>query len=205
MKISPKFDKVAKEMEALDERIRFDGLPDDVREAWGVETNVGTWSIPRTTAEFLYQLVLMKSPKVILELGTSIGYSTIWLAAAAKEIGGHVHTIEKAPYKFDSAKAYINRADVGEAVTQLQGDIREVLQEWSKPVDVIFMDANKRGYLGYIKQLEPFLQSGSMIVADNAIDMAANMEDYAKYMHTSDEYHTTLLHLDHGLLISIKK
>lgn len=205
MKMNDQFEYVAAEIENLDEEIREKGLPDDLREVWQVETNVGTWCVPRTTAEFLYQLVLIKRPKTILELGTSIGYSTIWLAAAAKEVGGEVATIEMEPYKVESAEAFIARAGVADAVRLINGKIGDVLETWDEPVEFVFMDANKRGYFEYIKQLEPLLPSGSVIVADNVLDMGDKMQDYLDYVKTSEKYSSTLLEIDHGLMISVKK
>lgn len=199
------FDLVSAEIEALDKQIRTDGLPNWLRMKWGVETNVGTWSVPRSTAQFLRQLVLIKQPKAILELGTSIGYSTIWLASGAKEVGGEVVTIEKEAYKTETADEYILRAGVADAVRQIQGDIGEVLGGWEEPVDFLFIDANKRGYLKYLKQLEAHLAPNAVVVADNAIDMAEQMRDYLDYFKENEQYSSYLLEIDHGLMISIKK
>ena len=205
MKLNEQFESVAQEMETLDTVIREQGLPDEVRARWGVTNNPGTWCVGRKTAEFLFQQVLTKRPKLVLELGTSIGYSTIWLAAAAKEVGGEVATVEKETYKMEMADEFIVRSGMSPVVRQIQGDISDVLDGWEEPVDFVFIDAGKRGYLSSLKKLEPWLNEGAVIIADNMTDMQKQVQDYIDYVTTDEKYHSTLIDIDHGLMISIYK
>ncbi len=205
MKLNDQFESVAREMEALDDEFRTHGIPERFKEQWNVSHNVGVWNVPRSTAEFLYQLILIKRPKLIVELGTSIGYSTIWLAAAAKEVGSEVLTIEIESYKVESASEYISRAGVADAVRQIHGNIGEVLDGFEERTDFVFMDANKRSYLEYIKKMEPYLNPGAVVVADNVMDMRDKVEDYLEYVSTDEKYSSHELEMDHGLMISVKK
>ncbi len=198
------FLKVATELEKLDATFLIKGVPEEYREVWAPNNEIKLWSIPRPSAEILKILVLARRPKVILELGTSAGYSTMWLAAAARLIGGRVYTIELAKPKIEMAKKYFAKAKVTEVITQLEGKISQVLGKWSRKVDFVFLDADKPNYLSYIKQFEPHLTKGAVIVADNATDFKEDMKDYLKYVTTSPKYHSYLLDIDHGLMITVK-
>ncbi len=197
------FFEAAAELEELDKSFVIQGVPEEYKELWVPRNEIRLWSIPRSSAEILKALVLAHKPKTILELGTSAGYSTIWLAWAARLIGGHVTTIELAKPKIEMAKRYFAKAKVSEDITQVEGKISEVLNKWDQEVDFVFLDADKPNYLAYIKQLEPFLAKGGVIVADNAIDFKEDMKDYLDYITASDKYHSQLLSIDHGLMISV--
>jgi len=203
MFINEQFESVAKELEALDVEFRTNGIPARFMEKWNVSHNVGTWNVPRQTAEVLYQLVKIKKPKTILELGTSIGYSTMWLAAAAKDIGAAVNTIDIEEYKVETAREHLERAGVSESVNQIHGDIGEALETWDQELDFVFMDANKRSYLSYLKTIEKHLSPGALVVADNVTDMKLQVEDFLDYVKSDENYSSLLLPIDHGLMLSV--
>lgn len=172
---------------------------------WLPEDNtIRMWSVPRSTGEYLYEQILKYRPEIILELGTSSGYSALWMAAAARTYGGHVYSIELAPAKISIAKQYIARAGFSDHITILEGYIDTVLDDWKKAADFVFLDADKHNYLNYIKKIEPFLAEGSVVIADNAVDFADLMQDYTAYMKNSSAFKTTLLEKDNGLLVSKK-
>lgn len=166
---------------------------------------VRMWSVPKTTAEFLNMFVGKNKPETILELGTSSGYSTLYLAAAAREYGGKVLTIEMAQPKIDIAQSYFDRVGFADDITIMKGKVSDILHSWESPVDLVFLDADKPNYLTYIKQVEPHLAPGAVVIADNAVDFAYLMPDYIAYMQDSGAYVTELIELDNGLLISYKK
>ena len=169
------------------------------------DNTVRMWSVPRSTGELLYKFVSEHKPKTILELGTSSGYSTLWLASAAREYGGHVYTIEMAKPKIEMAQSYIDRVGFSSDITILEGMVSEVLQSWNKPVDLLFMDADKHNYLTYIKAIEPYLSTGATVIADNAVDFAHLMPDFLEYMTMSEKYDSELLEIDNGLLVAEKE
>ena len=80
----------------------------------------------------------------------------------------------------------------------------EVLKTWDKKIDFLFIDADKKNYLKYLKKLEPFLNPGAIIAADNAVNFQDLMPDYLDYLRQSDKYYSYLLQIDNGLMISIK-
>lgn len=199
------FLKVSEELEKLNNTFRIEGSPPEYKGVWLPNNEVRLWSIPRSSAELLKLFVLSRKPKTILELGTSAGYSAIWMASALKEWrGGKIYTIELAKPKIDMAREYFRKAKVEDYIIQLQGEISKVLKEWNKKIDFVFMDADKSNYLNYIKQIESHLNDGAVIIADNAIDFKHLMKDYLDYVTKSEKYHSYLIPLDNGLMVSIK-
>lgn len=103
------------------------------------------WNIARVTAEFLYTLIRDKKAKNVLEIGTSNGYSGIWLGKAVKENGGHLTTIEFYDKRLDVARANFKTCGVDDVITTLQGSALmhlEYLPDDFK-IDFAFVDANK--------------------------------------------------------------
>jgi len=203
VKNEDQFKAVAQELEALAGSY---AMPADTEGYEGVwlppDNTVRMWTVPRTTAEYLQEMVEEKQPKTILELGTSSGFSTLFLAAGARPYGGHVYTIEMAQPKIDIAQDAIDRVGFQDTITILKGEITPVLHSWDKKIDFIFMDADKHNYLSYMKQIEPYLADGAVIIADNAIDFNDLMQDYIDYMKNNSAYNTVLLEKDNGLLVS---
>lgn len=199
-----KFLKICDELEKLNETFLIKGVPEEYKEIWVPNNEIKLWQIPRTSAEVLKCFALANKSKVILELGTSAGYSAIWLASAARQFDGKVYTIELAKPKIEMAKKYFEKAKLNKFIEQIEGKISEVLEHWNKKIDLVFLDADKHNYLAYIKQFEPFLIKGSVIIADNASDFDHLMKDYLEYVSKSAKYHSFLLNIDHGLMISVK-
>lgn len=163
------------------------------------------WIIERKSGEWLYGYICDKKPKVIVECGTSVGYSTIWLAEAARVHGGRVISIEKELQKHLTAQHNIAEAGV-ENVELIHGDAREVLHAWTRgPIDFLFLDANKKGYLPQFLAAEPHLTEHAIVAADNVIDMKERVQDYIDYMHGHKEFETRMEHVGDGLLISRKR
>jgi predicted O-methyltransferase YrrM len=190
------FEKVCKELEEKD---RVAALAHEKG-----EQAMRLWSIGRSTAQVLTSLVQTHKPHTILELGTSAGYSTIWLARSVKEIGGKVYTMERDPIKFPIAKETFARTSLAPYITLIEGEIAESITQWDTRIDLLFIDANKKGYLKYLRQLEPFLVKGSIVVADNIINRADMLQDYVQYVTTSEDYQTSLLTIDQGVTISTR-
>lgn len=199
------FEKTAQELEKLNKEFVIKGVPEGHEKIWVPNNEVRLWQVPRRTAELLKFLVLANKAKTVLELGTSAGYSAIWLAAGVKQTGGKVYTMELFEPKIKMAKENFEKAGVAEHVCQIQGEISEELDKWNQPVDFLFMDADKPNYLKYIKQVMLYLKPGAVIVADNAVDFAEYMQDFLEFIKQSKEFEGTVLDIDNGLLVAIKK
>lgn len=129
-------------------------------------------SISANQGKFLYILAKSCSAKNILEIGTLVGYSTIWLARALPE-GGKIVTIEYDETNYDIACKNIEEADYSDLVTIIKGKALDVLPDIEKkqlsPFDFIFIDADKPPYVEYLNWALKFSRKGSIIVLDNVI------------------------------------
>lgn len=197
------FNKTEKELKGFCDKFLIKGIPDEYKGIWTPKNEIRAWAIPRQSAQLLKLLVLMSKAKTVLELGTSFGYSTIWLASALYYRGGKLYTIELAKPKIRGAKQYFKKAYLEKIICQIEGNISDVLKKWNRKLDFVFMDADKMNYYSYLKKIEPHLNPGSVIVADNACDYGYLMKDYLKYVTKNSKYYSFLMKIDHGLMISV--
>ncbi len=169
------------------------------------DSSIEAWQVPISSARLLHFLVLIKKAKVILELGTSLGFSTIWLALGAKETGGHVYGTEIFPAKTILAKDNFKKARVDEYITLLEQDILEVLQHWDKnrKIDFVFMDADKQRYDQYIDPLWLLMDDHALIVVDNVGNYGQYMKPFLEKCK-SLQAATHFLNIDNGLLFILK-
>ena len=135
-------------------------------EAFAREHNVPILSWQ--SADFLEQLVVMKSPKRVLELGTAIAYSTIRIA---RNLSGKsvVHTIEKSADNISLAKDFISRSGVGSRIKLLEGDAVNVMPQLKKKYDIIFLDADKEDYKRLFDYSLVLLRKCGLLVVDNLL------------------------------------
>lgn len=162
------------------------------------------WNIDRKTAQFLHDLIIERKPKVIVEIGASNGYSTIWLAMAAKEISAKVITYEFVPEKVGDLVANLQKADLIKYVQIIPDDANKRLEELQEKIDFVFLDGRKNEYLQQLKILEPKLKSGAIIVADNAISHKHAMSDYLYYVRNEKGCKSELKDIGTGLEITTK-
>ena len=153
----------------------------------------------------LRQLAETTGAKRIVEIGTSSGYSTIWLALAARANGGHVFTHEIDPEKVKLATANFQKAGVEEVITIIQGDAHATIKQHQEPIDVLFLDAEKRGYLDYLNQLLPVIRPGGMILGH---DMHRPMPDprYIEAVTKSPDLDSSFIMMEsYGISFTVKK
>lgn len=198
-----RFRKVIEEIEKLEQEYEIP-VEDNEAEIWTPDGTIRLWSVPRTSAELLKLLVLTKKPNKVLELGTSAGYSTLWMASALREHNGKIFTIDADPRKIELAKKFFVAAGLDEYIEQIQGKGTDILEKWQEQIDFVFLDADKQNYYSYIKQLEPHLATGALVIADNAKNFADLMADYLEYVSSSEKYYSKLLDIDNGLMLSVK-
>ena len=131
----------------------------------------------------LYTLIRASRPATVVEFGTSFGISTIFLAAAVRDNGtGRVVSTELNAAKVARARANLAEAGLADVVTILAGDARETLADLPGPVGFVLLDGWKNLYLPVLRQLEPRLTAGALVVADDTVSMAAEMTDYLAYV-----------------------
>ena len=120
------------------------------------------------SAEFLEQLVLLKNPKRVLELGTAIAYSTIRIARQLKG-KSVVHSIEKSTDNIALAKDFIAKSELGKKIKLLEGDAVNVMPQLKKKYDIIFLDADKEDYKRLFDYSLVLLRKGGLLVVDNLL------------------------------------
>ena len=130
--------------------------------------------------------------KRVVEIGTSSGYSTIWLAMGARANGGKVFTHEIDPEKVKIATANFKKAGVNDVITIIEGDAHETIKQHKEPIDVLFLDAEKKGYVDYLRQLLPLVRPGGLIFGH---DMHGRMPDpaYMKAITTDPNLDTSFI------------
>jgi len=127
-------------------------------------------AITREEGKFIYLLARVMKAKRILEIGTSFGYSTIWLASAVKKENGKIISVDILPEKITQAEKNLEKAQLESCVELILGDAKEVLGKITQPLDLVFLDADKRDYIDFIKLSLKKLRIGGIILSDNVLD-----------------------------------
>jgi predicted O-methyltransferase YrrM len=144
--------------------------------------------------------------KHVVEIGTSNGYSGIWFCLALRTTGGRLTTYEIDAGRAALARQNFERAGVAEIVILVEGDAHEEVTKLEGPIDIIFLDADKSGYIDYLQKLLPLLPPGGLVLAHN---MQANMTDprYLEAITSNPELETIFLHrsLFGGIGVTMKK
>jgi predicted O-methyltransferase YrrM len=130
------------------------------------------------TAQLISILIRTGQRTRILEIGTSNGYSTIWLAWAARATGGHVTSIDRDEQKQAMANANLQRAGLRDQVTLLAGDATEIVSGLPGPFDVVFFDADRTSAPAQLTLLLPKLTPGALLLADNVISHPDQIAGY---------------------------
>ena len=172
--------------------------------------------------ELMLQLLRIKQPQSILEIGTAIGYSSLMMARHLPKT--HIVSIERDPKRYNEAIAYQERSSIKEQVTLLEADALEIANE-ELPIqkyDVIFIDAAKAQYQKFFEKYEPLLKEDGMIISDNLIfhghifdnnqkqsrnlkQLVRKINRYNDWLANHPNYDTLLLPIGDGVAISLKK
>ncbi|CCY62184.1 o-methyltransferase family 3 [Clostridium sp. CAG:967] len=165
------------------------------------ETQKQFWNISRVTAEFLYTLIKSENAKSVLEVGTSNGYSGVWLGKAVKETGGHLTTIEFWDKRLDIAKENFKICRVDDVITTLKGSACEILEELPEDfmIDIAFVDANKSEYIKYFELIDKHLRKGGIIACDNVLSHEAKCKPFIDAINFHPAYENVVLPLPAGL------
>jgi predicted O-methyltransferase YrrM len=164
------------------------------------------WQIPRDEAMLLAQLVRIGTCASICEIGTSYGFSTLHLAAAAQEHGGHVHSIDHNPKKIEAARQSLRAAGLDEVVTLHQGDARVVLRELHapSPFDFVFLDATKAECDDYLDAVWPKLASACMLVTDNIDTHADELSSFVRRLRDFPDFHSCGVSVGNGFELTVR-
>lgn len=157
------------------------------------------------TARLLHALARSSRATRILELGTSYGYSTLWLADAARATGGCVTTIEDQGAKQDRARLALAKAGLDGVVEFRCGDALTVLTELEGPFDLVLVDLWKDLYVPCLDLFYPKLAPGALVVADNMLYPPGSREDAQRYraaVRAKPHMRSMLLAVGHGIELS---
>jgi predicted O-methyltransferase YrrM len=190
----------------LDERIkavlaRLEAEDADERER-GVEQKLRSRQVAPTTGRFLYSLVAPQTDCEVLEIGGSRGYSTIWLAAGVRILGGRVLSLEFDPAKCEAWRANIAEAGLEETAELIEGDAFESLRAIDDVFDVVFIDAEKDDYELLFDLSRDKVEPGALFVADNVISHPDPLADYSRHRQADPTLVSVTVPLDRGLELS---
>ena len=185
----------------------------------GIEAQAAQRKIPivgPAVGRILYQLAQMVGAKTVFELGSAIGYSTLWWARAVGDRGRVIYT-DGDRKKAEEARGYFDRAGVSGRITLKTGDALELLSEEKQQFDIIFNDVDKEDYPRVFKLVSPRLRKGGLFVTDNVLWSGRVAEkkpseastkailEFNRLLYSSPDFFTTILPIRDGVAVAIKK
>jgi predicted O-methyltransferase YrrM len=159
---------------------------DQARSTWS------DWNVPYEDGKILHDLVLKGRFRNILEIGTSTGHSTIWLAWAAAKNGGKVITVEIDRGRYEAALANFRKAGVAAYVDARLGDAHELVRTLKGPFDFVFLDADKDWYLRYFLDLEKKIVPGGCFTAHNVLTVWGPVKTFLEEVGRNPRFRTTI-------------
>jgi len=174
----------------------------------GMESQIGRyWSTPRRDAEYLSLMVKATRATRVLEVGTSQGYSAVWMGLGLEETGGRLTTIEIDAGRHALARRNVREAGLAGRITLVRGDAHRELAGLRGPFDFVFLDADKDGQMDYFRQLYPSrLAPGGIIAVHNAVSEAGDLGQYLETIRRHPEFDTVIVSttMEDGIALSYR-
>jgi caffeoyl-CoA O-methyltransferase len=184
---------VLERLEREDADERRQGLPREVRAR----------AVAPSTGRFLFALVAPQTACEVLEIGGSRGYSTIWLAAGARMLGGRVLSLESDPAKCEAWRRNVAAAGLADWADLIEGDAFEVLTGLEDVFDVVFLDAEKEDYERLFALARGKVEPGGLVVADNVLSHEETLGAYSRARQADTGLESITVPLDRGLELSV--
>jgi predicted O-methyltransferase YrrM len=184
--------RVLDRLEQEDAAERAEGLPSEQRGR----------QVGRTTGQFLFAFVAPQTDCAVLEIGGSRGYSTLWLAAGARYLGGRVLSLEADPAKCEAWRKNIEEAGLSDWAELIEGDAFETLPPIDDVFDVVFLDAEKEDYERLFAIARTKIERGAVVIADNVLSHVDALGAYSKARQADPTLESVTVPLDRGLEIS---
>jgi caffeoyl-CoA O-methyltransferase len=166
----------------------------------------GMMNVPVEDGRLLRLLTETAGAKHVVEIGTSNGYSGIWFCLGLRSTGGRLTTHEINAERAALARENFKRASVEDIVTLVEGDAHQEITKLKGPIDIVFIDADKPGYMDYLNKVLPLVRPGGLILAHNTSNSGPGMQDYLKAITTNPKLETIFLHKeDRGVGVTLKK
>ena len=171
------------------------------------ETQKEFWNIPRKTGVLINMFIKMMNAQSVLEIGTSNGYSGLWISKALKQTGGKLTTIEFYEKRQSLAIENFKTCNVMDIITPLQGSACDIIRSFEDDVkfDFVFIDASKREYVDYFNLIKPHLTQKCMIVADNIISHAEKVQTFVDAIDSDAEFQYEIVEVPGGILTAYRQ
>ena len=180
-------------LEAEDSKEREEGVPREQRAR----------QVARTTGQFLFALAAPQWDCEVLEIGGSRGYSSIWLGAGVRHLGGRVLSLEADPAKAEAWRRNVADAGLEEWVELVEGDAFETLPQIEDVFDIVFIDAEKDDYERLFMLSRDKVEPGGLFVADNVVSHADALAAYSAARQADPTVESVTVPLDRGLELSV--
>ena len=161
-------------------------------------------NIAPENGQFLSILTRSIHAKYVLEVGTSNGYSAIWIAAALKETNGRLITLENDTERAKEAQENLNQAALDDIVEIRVGNALQEIPKCDETFDLVFLDAEKGEYLQYLELVLPNIRPGGLIIADDTITMRDEMLNYVDFVFNTPQLDSVEIPLDDGIILSYR-
>lgn len=176
------------------------------------QTRKNFWNLPPESGNFINMLIKANNIKTVLEIGTSNGYSAIWICDALRQTGGHLVSLEFWQKRIDLAEPNLEYCGLKDLATIKCGSAFTLIQELTPEdfktdkleLDMVFIDANKSEYIKYFELVHPLLKKGGIILSDNVSSHQDTVQPFLDEIYGREDYQTELLPFDGGLLMSLK-
>ncbi len=156
-----------------------------------------------TTGRLLFALAACQAGIAVLEIGASRGYSSIWLAAGVRVLGGQLTSLEHDPVKCEAWRANVADAGLDEWAELVEGDAFEILRATEDTFDLVFLDAEKGDYEALFALARPLLEPGGLVVADNVLSHVEALGAYSAARQADATLSSVTVSLDRGLELSV--
>jgi caffeoyl-CoA O-methyltransferase len=190
----------------LDDRVRgvlarLEAEDADER-ARGLASEERSRQVARTTGQFLFALVAPQTDCEVLEVGGSRGYSTVWLAAGVRNLGGRILSLEADPAKCQAWRRNVAEAGLDDTADLIEGNAFETLPAIDDVFDMVFIDAEKDDYERLFALARPKVEPGALFVADNVLSHADPLAEYSRRRQADATLESVTVPLDRGLELS---
>jgi caffeoyl-CoA O-methyltransferase len=185
--------EVLRRLEAEDAEERERGLPPGQRSR----------AVAPATGRFLFSFVAPQTDCEVLEIGGSRGYSSIWLGAGVRYLGGRVLSLEKDPRAAEAWRRNVADAGLDDWVELIEGDAFESLQAIDDVFDVVFLDAEKDDYHALFALAREKLEPGAVVIADNVLSHRETLAAYSEARQNDPTLSSVTVPLDRGLEITV--
>ena len=170
-----------------------------------IETVDDAMALPREAGAFSHALILATGASRGLEIGTSYGYSGLWIASALAENGGSLTSIDCDPRKSESARNAFDRAGLSKRVQLMTGQALDLLPGLGGPFDFVLSDADKVNCIRYVEAISDKLGDRAVILTDNTISHAEELAEFVAWIRRRDDFHSTGIPIGNGMELSIKR